>query len=397
MDMKDVWGAFCDQNVTADPKKSGTLDGLTFAAKDVFAVEGYVSGAGNPVWKATHEAATRNAKAIDLLLNQGARLVGMTHTDELMFSLNGENHHYGTPINPKAVDHIPGGSSSGSAVAVSAGLVDFALGTDTGGSVRIPGSYCGIYGFRPSHGAVPMDGVIPLAPMFDTVGWFARDAATMLKVGKHLILDQPDQPPQFQRLCLAEDMLNVLNEDSKQAVVPVIRKIQAFMNTTENVEVSKEGLPEWMRVFRFLQGSEIWKTHKDWIEKEKPQFGPGIAERFQWSSTLESEHLTHELKIKHDIRQRMKELLGDHTLLITPTAPGAAPLRNMKGEELNEIRSKTLLLCCVAGLSGLPQITLPLANKNGLPMGISIIAGPDQDIRLLAWVEQMVNALKLNR
>ncbi len=102
-------------------------------------------------------------------------MVGKAITDELTYSLNGENIHYGTPVNPKAPGRIPGGSSSGSAVAVAGELADFALGTDCGGSVRAPASFCGIYGMRPSHGRISTAGVFRLAPRFDTVGWFARD------------------------------------------------------------------------------------------------------------------------------------------------------------------------------------------------------------------------------
>lgn len=163
--------------------QSGPLSGLSFAVKDVFDIKGNTSGAGNPDWLRTHPPAESTAPALLALLQRGAALEGTTQTDELMYSLNGENAHYGTPINPVAPDRIPGGSSSGSAVAAAAGLVDFAIGTDTGGSIRIPSSYCGLYGFRPTHGAVSTEGLIPLAHSFDTVGWMSRDVNILLKTG----------------------------------------------------------------------------------------------------------------------------------------------------------------------------------------------------------------------
>ena len=137
-------------------KKRGALSGLTFAAKDIIDVEGHITGCGNPDWLRTHEKALRTAPCIRRLIEAGATLVGKTVTEELATGLTGENIHYGAPINVNAPGRVSGGSSSGSAAAVAAGLVDFSLGSDTGGSVRAPASFCGIYGVRPTHGRVSM-------------------------------------------------------------------------------------------------------------------------------------------------------------------------------------------------------------------------------------------------
>ncbi|HEY9212636.1 MAG TPA: amidase family protein, partial [Ancylobacter sp.] len=184
----DTLNAFCrDNNVTRPGAAQGPLHGLTFAAKDVFDVEGTRTGFGHPTWLATHPAATETATVISTLLEAGASLTGRTISDELCYSIAGENSHYGTPTNPRAPDRLPGGSSSGSAAAVAAELVDFALGTDCGGSVRVPASYCGLFGLRPTHGRIPLDGVSRFAPRFDTVGWFARDAAMLKRVSEVLL------------------------------------------------------------------------------------------------------------------------------------------------------------------------------------------------------------------
>ena len=165
----------CDARVSGAP--SGPLAGLTFAAKDNLDVLGFASGCGNPRWLETHpDPAPAHAPAVAALLNAGASLVGKTQMDELAWALTGENAHYGTPKNPAAPSRVPGGSSSGSAVAVAAGFCDVALGTDTAGSVRVPAGYCGIFGFRPTHGAVSLAGCVPLAPSFDVVGVFAAGA-----------------------------------------------------------------------------------------------------------------------------------------------------------------------------------------------------------------------------
>ena len=141
MTLNDPLNAFCRHtHVALAARRSGPLQGLTMAVKDVFDIAGHRTGNGHPLWLDTHPPAVRTAATIAALLEAGASLVGKTHTDEMAYSLNGENVHYGTPTNPKASGRIPGGSSSGSAAAVAGGLVDFALGTDCGGSVRLPAS-----------------------------------------------------------------------------------------------------------------------------------------------------------------------------------------------------------------------------------------------------------------
>src|SRR6187401_2279204 len=173
---QDTLGAFCRHtHVALAGAAQGPLAGLTFGLKDIYDIAGHKTGFGSPDWLGTHEVASRTASVATRLLGAGATMVGKTHTEEMAFSLTGKNAHYGTPLNPAAPGRIPGGSSSGSASAVAGHLVDFAIGSDTGGSVRAPASFCGIYGIRPTHGRIALDGVCPLAPMFDTCGWFARD------------------------------------------------------------------------------------------------------------------------------------------------------------------------------------------------------------------------------
>src|SRR5262245_1386725 len=174
-------GAFVE-TLELSPAGTGPLDGLCFAVKDLIDVAGWKTGCGNPAWHATHPPAVVHAVCVEQLLHAGASCVGKTVSDELAFSLLGQNHFYGTPLNPRAPDRVPGGSSSGSASAVACGLVDFALGTDTGGSVRVPASNCGIWGFRPLHGFISVAGVNPFAPTFDTVGILVRSVEVLAQV-----------------------------------------------------------------------------------------------------------------------------------------------------------------------------------------------------------------------
>jgi amidase len=381
---------YIDQSVRLEPTGSGILDGLVFAVKDVFAITGHAASAGNPDWLDTHKAPEATAPAIEKLLGNGAAMEGVTITDELMYSINGENAHYGTPLNPAAPGRIPGGSSSGSASAVASCLADFALGTDTGGSVRVPSALCGLYGIRPTHGMVDTTGLIPLAPSFDTIGWIARDAATLQKVGEALFGPRSlssDKP--FQSMLLGVDLWELCEPETQRVLTDFLESWPPsfrLANKKRKIIVAEEGLPAWMDTFRHIQAIEAWEQHGDWISAAKPSFGPAIAERFQWASTLSRTECDGFFAKRQAIAERMKELLADDAILVVPTVPGAAPLCGLGGEAVEQNRARTLQLSCPAGLAGLPQVTVPVAGPGGLPVGLSFIAGRGQDRRLLNWL-----------
>ncbi|MGI8383659.1 amidase [Robertmurraya sp. P23] len=392
--MDDKWNAFINDHLNIKQTESGQLKELSFGVKDVFEIKGYRSSAGNPDWLQSHQAFKRHAPVINQLLEQGACLRGTTHTDELMYSLNGENFHYGTPVNPRSADRIPGGSSSGSAVAVSAGLVDFALGTDTGGSIRVPSSYCGIFGFRPTHGLVDSKGVIPLAKSFDTVGWMTRDPNLLLAVGEVLIREGTNDMEEFSSLFFENEAWSYVENQTKGSYLQNIEVLKENYST-QYVNITKDGLSKWAELFRNIQGIEIWNEHGDWINRVKPAFGAGIAERFQWASTLCKEYLSEYEEERELITDQLSALLNSNGLLVIPTTSGEAPMRNLTVEEMEQYRSKTMKLTCIAGLSGFPQVTIPLIKENGIPIGLSIIANHHSDLKLLRWVQQLTNKLAI--
>jgi amidase len=385
MNVRDPFNAFCRHtHVELDGSPSGPLHGLSFAVKDVFDIAGQRTGNGNPMWLETHEPAARTASSVERLLAAGAHMAGKTHTDEMAYSLNGENLHYGTPVNPNAPGRIPGGSSSGSAVAVAGGLVDFALGTDCGGSVRLPASFCGIYGIRTTHGLVPVDGIVDLAKSFDTVGWFARDPKMMRRVGEVLLPRASDFAPK--RLLIAQDAFAFAGPEVGAALAGAVAKLKVAFSQHHDVQVYGGDTVTWPRIFRMLQGDEIRRRHSAWIDRHNPRFGPGIAERFQWARTIDAAEVEQMKPKREEIARHMAELLGDDAVLCLPTAPGIAPKLATPAEELENFRARAFALLCVAGLASLPQISLPLGMMENFPLGLSLIAPRGADRGLLDWV-----------
>jgi amidase len=384
MSMYDPLNAFCRHtHVALDGAPTGPLRGLTFAVKDVFDIAGHRTGNGHPVWLQTHSPAARTASTVERLLAAGARMVAKTHTDELAYSLNGENVHYGTPINPGAPGRIPGGSSSGSAAAVAGGLVDFALGTDCGGSVRLPASYCGIYGIRTTHGLVPADGIVDLAASFDTVGWFARDPETMRRVGELLLQTAPAVAPK--RLLVAEDAFAFAGPEVTASLNAALAQLAAAFPDHQRVRVYSGDPSAWAGIFRVLQGDEIRRRHGAWIDKHKPTFGPGIDERFRWTRTIDPDEVERARSRREEVASYLQELLGSDAVLCLPTAPGIAPKIATPAAELEVFRARAFALLCVAGLARLPQLSLPAARVHGCPLGLSLIGPPGRDRDLLDW------------
>ncbi len=380
---RDPIGAFCRHtHAELEGAAKGPLAGLTFGAKDIYDVAGCKTGFGSPEWLATHDEASETAPAIRVLLDAGAHMVGRTQTDELTYSLNGENAHYGTPVNVNAPGRIPGGSSSGSAAAVAAALVDFALGSDTGGSVRAPASFCGIYGMRPTHGRVSLEHACPLASSFDTAGWFARDPTLMEHVGRVLLRDDGAAPAPS-RVLLGHDAFTLAGDDAAAALQPALDRMTAVLGRAEPITVAREGLAQWFQVFRMLQGAEVWRQHGDWVTRVRPNFGPGIRERVEWAATIESKDVVAAQQKREDIAHRMAALLAGNAVLLVPTVPGIAPLRNTPVAQLDDFRARAMSVLCIAGLARLPQITLPLATLDGCPLGLSLVAARGNDTMLL--------------
>jgi amidase len=369
--------------VRIEGRPQGPLSGLSFAAKDLFDVAGYPTGGGNPDWARSNPVPTRHAWAVQRLLDAGATLIGKTITDEVSLGIVGENAFYGTPVNPRAPGRVPGGSSSGSAAAVAAGLCDTALGTDTGGSVRVPASFCGLYGIRPTHGRIPITGMMPQAPSSDTTGWFARDAVTFAKVSS-VMLDEaiPSELPH--RLIIAVDAFGFADSEVAAALQPMLERLRELVGDSREEIMAPAGLVQWARAQRTLQPSEAWVTFRDWIERDNPRFAFSVARNLLLGSMIpQSERDWAEL-VRREARGRMRYLLQSGTILCLPTTPFPAPERGEPLSVAGPQRDRLLCLCCHGGLTGMPQVSIPGATVDGLPVGLSIVGGSGSDATLVA-------------
>lgn len=378
--MHDTANAFIAQ-FTVDGAGSGPLSGLRFGAKDLFDVQGRVAGCGNPEWARSHPAAERHAPAVARLLDAGATLVGATHTDELAYSLMGANAHYGTPINSADPRRVPGGSSSGSAAAVAAGLVDIGLGSDTGGSVRLPASFCGLWGIRSTFGQISLDGAMPFTHSFDTVGWFARDGETMERVAEAFACPKDTAPT---RMLLPVDIWSCAGAETAATLDPALSRLQAALAPAQSIVLAPDGLAHWRETFRICQAAEIWDVHGDWVTTHTPDFGPGIRERFEMASRIDAESFAVATRAKLALQAQIRALVAPDTVLVLPTSPGPAPLRDADESTLDDFRLRAFEMLCPAGLAGLPQLSVPAGSVDQGPVGLSLVGAQGQDRQLIA-------------
>ncbi len=367
----------------------GPLVGLTFAAKDLFDLAGLVTGAGNPDWARTHEPATHDAEAVSMLLGAGATLTGRTVTDELAFSIIGMNAHEGTPRNAAAPDRIPGGSSSGSAAAVAHGLVDFALGTDTGGSVRVPAACNGLYGIRPTHGRVSLAGVFPAAPSFDTCGWLTRELLTLQRVAEVLLGPEPRghvPPPAVgaAELVLATDLFDAADSEVRAALAPTIGELRRHAHVVEVEALGVEGLDDADVARGLLTAHEFWAEHGAWITAVQPHLGERTARKVAGVAELADRGQREAGDLRRRVTARLDELTSRGAALVLPTMPGVAPLLTSSDDELDAYNRATMRFTALAGLAGLPQISVPAATTpTGVPVGLSLLGARHDDRHLL--------------
>ncbi len=371
-------------------KAGGPLSGLSFAAKDLFDVAGVPTGGGNHDFARYNPVPDRHGFAVQTLLDAGAELIGKTITDEVSLGILGENPFDGTPINSAAPDRVPGGSSSGSAAAVAAGLCDTALGTDTGGSVRVPSSFCGLYGIRPTHGRVSVEGMLPQAPSSDTTGWFARDAETFARVSTVMLGEEPGALPT--RLLIATDAFGFADREVAQALQPMVERLTKLIGAAREEIMAPQGLSAWARAQRSLQPVEAWQTFQPWLESSNPRLAFSVAAALLVGAQMPANERNWAAMMRLEAQARLRYLLPRGTILCLPTTPFPAPLRGLPLPVLQPLRDRISCLCAQGGLTGCPQINLPGATVDGAPVGLSLIAGRGEDASLIATALAMEDA-----
>jgi len=366
---------------------SGALDGLRFAVKDLIDVAGTTTGGGNPDWLATHEPASRHAPCVARLLAAGASIDGKTITDELAYSLEGVNAHYGTPLNPRWPHALPGGSSSGSASAVASGDLDFALGTDTGGSVRVPAAFCGLWGIRPSYDAVSLEGVLPFAPRFDTVGWFARTGEMLARVADVLLDGTPavEAPSALVRCQEAFDARATNEPDDAQ-------RLRDLCTTPDAIEVFAGERSRWLHVYQQLQDDSILTSLGGWIDAHAPRFGEDIAARFARLKTHDAAEVERCRALRERFAQRIDGIVGN-ALIVLPTTPRSLLSKQEKPDVIDAFYRDALTMNTIAAFAGLPQVSVPVASESDRPLALSLIGPRGSDRALIARARHLFPSL----
>lgn len=387
----DRANAFLPINEVPVPnKETGPLAGLRLAVKDIYDVAGLPTGGGNPQRLAEAAPAESTAPGLQKLLDAGARFVGKTQTDELTFSLMGQNVHHPEPVNTAAPERVTGGSSSGSAAAVAAGLADIALGSDTGGSIRAPASFCGLIGLRPTHGRLSLEGAMPLAPSFDSFGWFAKDAQTYEQVADVLL--GPDSQRLTRPLRLASLDMLLLGRNETVEFERMVSEAEPVIGSPTEAPALPSTTEALYWCFRKIQAFEAWQVHGAWISAADRGLGPGVKERFAYGSTIDRASYDVEREARRAFTRAFTEMLGDDGVLVMPTVPGAAPLKAAGFDAIQTYRERALQLLCLSGLSGFPQITIPLGMVDNAPFGLSLLGPAGSDRALVRMAAEILAA-----
>ncbi|XP_044979917.1 outer envelope protein 64, chloroplastic [Hordeum vulgare subsp. vulgare] len=387
------------------PQARHPLTDLCFAIADAFHVSGYITSFGSLEWAKTHDEATQTSLVVSTLVDGGAICVGKTVIDEMAYSIHGENKHFGTPTNPAASDRVPGGCSSGSAVAVAGGMVDFALGIDSIGGVRVPGGYCGVLAFRPSHAVISNSGVIPVAPSLDTIGWFARDPIVLRRVG-HLLLKLSYTDIRLPRhFYIADDCFEISKIPARRLTQVVTKSVEKlygrqvlshvnlgnylaskipslrnYSNGQKNGDSKFSSLQALSSAMQLLHKHEFRDQHNEWINSAKSSVDASIVGNLSddGDSTINIIQ-----DVRKEVRLALNTLLKDDGILVIPTALGCPPKINARELSSTSYNAETLCLQSLSSMSGCCQVTVPIGTHDKCPISVSFIARHGGDRFLL--------------
>jgi amidase len=268
-------------------------------------------------------------------------------------------------------------------VAVAAGAADFALGSDTGGSVRIPAMVNGLYGIRPTHGRVSLKGAMPMAGTFDVAGWFTAGPGLLRKIGP-VMLQGAAAPAAVTRVINGKDLMTLAEAPVAAAFARFEKRSGGALPRPADVTIAPEGFDDWRETFRVIQGYEVWQAYGAWLEGHgdaKP--GPGTKERLAYAKTVTKEAVDAARMHMDSIRGHIRSLIPIGTVLVMPTAPAVGPLLTASAAEFDAFRTRVMNYTCISGLGGLPQVTMPAGTVDGVPVGVSLVGWPGADETLL--------------
>jgi amidase len=343
-------------------------DGPRLAVKDCIDVEGLPTTVGCQVIAEQAKPAAKDAAVVAAARRSGARIVGKTNLAELCWSAAGTNAWSGTPPNPLDPRRLPGGSSSGSAVAVATGGADVGLGTDTGGSVRIPAACCGVVGLKTTWGRVPVEGVYPLAPSMDTVGPLGADVAAV-ELGMRLI------EPGF----TAGSCELVVGRMRPEVAPEVDAAVDAALAAAglRVADVTSLDLGAAVRAANVIIDVEAYQTNA-YLMAQLDQLSPSVRRNMTEASAITDDQLTAANRTRQEVREWFSQMLAHHPFLALPTLVGPPPLLGERGMSLT-------VLTVPANLAGLPALSLPVpGGPAGLPASLQLIGPPGGEEQLIA-------------
>lgn len=365
------------------------LAGIPVSVKDLFDIAGEVTTAGSAVLRDAPPA-ERDAPVVARLRAAGAVIVGRTNMTEFAFSGLGLNPHYGTPGNPADRGRIPGGSSSGAAVSVADGMAVAAVGSDTGGSVRIPSAFCGLVGFKPTQARVPRDGMLPLSPSLDTIGPLAASAACCAIMDAVMAGEEPTVPVPLPLAGLRIGIPRQVVLDNLDATVAAAFERARRALEAAGARVADLDLPPLARLAEVnakggFSPPEAYAWHRDLLERQGDGYDPRVATRIRWGTEPSAADYVALVGARAALMAETDAATAAWDVLLMPTVPIVAPRMDEMVEDADYFRLNPLVLRnpSIWNFMDRPSVTLPCAS-DGLPVGAMLVGGRGGDHRLLS-------------
>lgn len=368
---------FAPGSRTAGPTSRGALDSARIALKDLFAFAGHTSSFGSARWRRTHVPSDRHAPVVAALLEAGASVAGLAKMDQLAYSLIGNAGEGRPPVNAFDPECFAGGSSSGSASAVAGGVADLGVGTDTAGSIRVPAAACGLYSVRPSHGRISTEGVIPLAPSLDVVGFLGRDAETIL-AALTTVSPRAASRLEVSRVLVPTVLERYTDGGTATGLRAAARRIGAVLSCqVEEIDIDPFVSAEVGDLLARVQGREIWSEHADWVRANVGALAPDVQARLRRCETLAADPavvVRTDLAEREAYASRLADLLADSAVMVLPVLPRRGPLVAWSDEDLLRFRRDLFRLTAPASLGRAPQVVFPC--RHGETVFAGSVLGP---------------------